>query len=147
MSRDRLDALRPRGLAGALVALVFALAVLAPMVLGPALVPLTQALGGADSHLCACGMARGTCGCPECEKIEHERLREHAPHSYPVLRAHCGEDDAATGSPALPTAIAVAVGILLPASPYERTALLRPAEVPSRDPAEPATPPPRFVNA
>jgi hypothetical protein len=147
MSRDAALPLRPRRPAEALVTLVIALALLLPMVLGPALVPLARAWGGVDSHVCACGMARGTCGCPECEKLEHERLREHAPRPYPVLRAYCGGDEVASGYSALPPATPLPKGVLLPRSPRERVALERPAEAFSRDLAEPATRPPRLARA
>jgi hypothetical protein len=134
---------RSRRLVDAILGIALALAVLAPLLLGPALVPLTRALGGADEHLCACGMAPGTCGCPECEKLEHARLAERAPRPYPVVKGQCGGDEVAPGYAALPAATPPSDGVLLAPSPRALLALERPATALSRDPTEPSTPPPR----
>jgi hypothetical protein len=128
-----------------LVALAVALAVLAPMMLGPALGPLTRALGGTDEHRCACGMVQGTCGCPECARIEHKRLHDRAPVPYPVLRSQCEGDEVAAAFAALPLAIEAPVGFVLAPAPEASVAPLRPSEALSRDATEPATPPPRHA--
>jgi hypothetical protein len=127
----------------ALLGFALVLAVLAPMLLGPALGPLTRALGGTDEHRCACGMVQGECGCPECEALEHQRLREHAPRPYPVLRSQCGGDDVASGFAALPPALPLRVAFVLPPPRTSLLTLERPSEALSREMTEPATPPPR----
>jgi hypothetical protein len=137
---------RSRRVVDAVVGIAVALAVLLPMILGPGLGPVTRALGGASEHLCACGMARGTCGCPECEALERARLREHAPRPYPVVRARCaGDDEVLPGYAALPPSLPGSQSVLLPPSPRALAKLERPAEALSCDPSPPATPPPRRV--
>jgi hypothetical protein len=123
----------------------FALAfvLLAPLALGPALGPLTRALGGVDEHRCACGMVRGKCGCPECERLEHERLRERAPRPYPVLRAQCGDNEVMTGSLGLPPTLPATIALFLPPLRPSIAGLRKATEAPSRERDEPATPPPR----
>jgi|HubBroStandDraft_1064217.scaffolds.fasta_scaffold184556_2 hypothetical protein len=134
---------RTRRLVDAILGVALALAVLAPMVFGPAFMPLTRALGGDETHVCACGMAPGKCGCPECERVEHERLRESAPRPYPVLRGPCSRDTATSGYASLPPSIAPSTGVLLPRAPVEWVTTEALENVPSRLSAEPATPPPR----
>jgi hypothetical protein len=138
-----LERARARRFADVVVGVVLAMAVLLPMTLGPSLGPAMRALGGACVHLCACGMVRGTCGCPECEAIERARIREHAPHPYAVLRARCGGEEDAPGYAALPPSLPAASGAPLPRTPRVMAKLERPAQALSRDPSEPATPPPR----
>jgi hypothetical protein len=82
------------------------LAVCAPMWLGPGFGALLQTLGAHASHTCACGMAPGKCGCPECARLEETRKRESAPRPYPVLKSTCDDD-----SPAQFAAV-VAPGVL-----------------------------------
>jgi hypothetical protein len=132
-----------RRLVDVLLGIALTLAVIAPMIFGPALAPLTRALGGIDDHVCACGMTRGTCGCPECEKLEQNRLREHAPHPYAVLRARCAGDEVAPGLAALPPSLARAEGVLAPAAPHSLAPAAWPDKVVSQALAEPVTPPPR----
>lgn len=136
--------LRPKRLAGLVASLAFALAMLAPMMLGPALGPLTAALGGTVEHRCACGMAaRGECACPECAQIEHRRLREHAPVPYPVLQSQCGGDEAAPGFAALPLAVEPASTVEVLAAEGSVEVRCVPARAASREDTEPFTPPPR----
>jgi hypothetical protein len=81
---------------------------LAPLWLGPALSPIMAAATEAQ-HVCACGMTPGTCGCPECERVERERLSEKSAPPFPTLKGECD-----TGSPVL-SAVAIPPSIL-PAS-------------------------------
>lgn len=128
-----------------LAALTLALALLAPMMLGPSFGTFVRALGGEADHKCACGMPEGTCGCPECARIEHQRLRERAPARYPVLRSQCDGNAVTAGMGAVPLAIE-APGAFVVAQALEfRVTLARPTEVRSLDLAEPSTPPPRLV--
>jgi hypothetical protein len=127
----------------AVLGLALALALLLPMILGPALVPVTRWLGGADAHLCACGMAPGTCGCPECEKLEQQQLAEHAPHAYPVVRGQCEKDGVAPAYAAMPPMTAPVTDVLVAPSPEVASAREAPPGSRSRGPAEPVTPPPR----
>src|SRR5271170_4470295 len=106
-----------RRLVETLAALLVALAVLAPMMLGPALSPLAQALGAVAEHRCACGMAPGTCGCPECARIEHQRLRERAPAPYAVLRSQCERNEVAPGFTALPPVLEAPPGSIIARAP------------------------------
>jgi hypothetical protein len=127
----------------ALLGFAAVLAVLAPLLLGPALGPVTRALGGVDEHRCACGMVRGKCGCPECEHLEQARLREQAPRPYPELRSQCGADDPVTPVAALPAGLTTPFAALLPRPETRIVKLERPVEARSRGADEPATPPPR----
>jgi hypothetical protein len=124
------------------VRLVLALAVAAPMLLGPALSPLVSSLAG-DVHLCACGMKAGTCGCPECEMQEHARLRERAPRAYPVLRGPCSPENLALRFAPLPAATPAGLAPLLLPSPSSQAPSPEPPLALSIDPAEPSSPPPR----
>lgn len=139
----RVERVHGRPLVHALLGMALALAVLLPMTLGPAMGPVTRALGGIDKHLCACGMVPGRCGCLECEVRERARVREHAPRPYPVLRTRCNGDEAAPGYAALPPSLPETHGVLLPRSPRVLAKLERRAAALSRDMAEPMTPPPR----
>ncbi len=137
---------RPEGRPGLLGLVALAslmMAFLLPLALGPALAPLTRALGVAPEHACACGMKPGTCGCPECERL----LREgDAP--VPTTHATLGScDDHGSRSLAsalppcfVPPAFAVAasphVGLLAPVPPPPRL---------STQPSPPPTPPPRYT--
>jgi hypothetical protein len=126
-----------------LAGVVFVLALLAPLILGPALGPLAVALGGGAEHRCACGMVQGSCGCPECERIEHQRLHERSPAPYAVLRSQCHDDEATPGAPALPPGIEAPAGFALAAPSSSRAPTRDPAAARSREATEPRTPPPR----
>jgi hypothetical protein len=124
-------------------AFVALLAMLAPLWLGPATLPLLRALAGDASHTCACGMAPGTCGCPECERLEHERQREHAPRPYRVLKSACDDQGAPLPSLAVPPCVMPATLALHDA---RITGLAPPALLAhdaARVPDGPPTPPPR----
>jgi hypothetical protein len=147
MIRPLLARARPSRFGGLIVTLALALAMLAPMALGPALGPLTLALGGKLDHKCACGMVQGTCGCPQCAAITHQRLREHAPAPYAVLRSQCEDDEVAPGFPGLPVALEAPATFVLLEPPASTLAPLRPGEARSLDAREPSTPPPRRLAA
>jgi len=55
--------------------------------------PVVVALGGHIEHRCACGMVRGKCGCPECERLEKQRQEDREPQPYAVLKSNCDDDD------------------------------------------------------
>jgi hypothetical protein len=123
------------------LALLFAL--LAPMLLGPGSAWVLRALGGAPEHQCACGMKPGTCGCPECARIEHERSEAKRPLPYAALRSTCEDSDAPLASAALPlvhgaSPIAVLVAPFARLTSDTRTSALHPRGRP-----EPPIPPPR----
>jgi hypothetical protein len=128
---------------GLALRLALALAFMAPLFLGPALGPLTRALGGVAEHLCACGMVPGTCGCPECELLERQRQLDHTPRPYPTLKSQCNDGEIATGFPALPPAVPPAAFILPALPPRLLAGIGAPPSAHSRDPRAPPTPPPR----
>ena len=68
----------------------FLFAALAPVWLGPALAPLNAAADAA-THVCACGMKPGTCGCPECAQLERDRHDQFRSHRYSIKRT-CDDD-------------------------------------------------------
>jgi hypothetical protein len=128
-----------------LAALVLALVLLAPMMLGPSFGTFVRALGGEADHKCACGMPEGTCGCPECARIEHQRLRERAPAPYPVLRSQCEGNAVTAGMGALPLVIEAPGAFVVVEAMECAVTLARSPDVHSLDTAEPSTPPPRLV--
>src|ERR1700690_470492 len=117
-----------------------------PLALGPATTTITRWLGGELDHKCMCGMKRGTCGCPECEKLEQMRQhdREHAP-KVPIVKRSCDSDDEAVssfGPPAvLPSMIAVAQ-----ATNVDRAPISYPPRLRSIEQTPPPTPPPRAAS-
>lgn len=127
--------------------LALVLAVLAPMVFGSALGPLSRALGGVAEHLCACGMVPGTCGCPECELLERQRQLDRTPRPYPVLKSQCSDGEIAAGFPSLPPAVPPAGFVLPTPSPRPLAMTDTPPSAPSLDSLPPPTPPPRVVAA
>jgi hypothetical protein len=121
---------------------VLALVLLAPLTLGPAIGPVTRALGGQPVHRCACGMVRGTCGCPECERLERQRESDKTPTTHSVLKSNCSDDDAPVVFTPLPIAAPQSVALALP-KPAVALATLTPARiVHSLDRNKPPTPPP-----
>jgi hypothetical protein len=81
------------------------LAVALPIALGPATLTVTRWLGGDAVHRCLCGMKRGTCGCPECARIERQRSDAARGHAQPTFRAACDDDDGFVRAPSLPTVV------------------------------------------
>lgn len=71
--------------------LCLALVLMAPILLGPALGSVLQAIGAHLEHRCECGMVRGKCGCEECEVAESERL-DRKQSAVPVIKTACKSD-------------------------------------------------------
>ena len=112
---------------------------LSPAWLGPTVGPIARALG-AFEHVCACGMAPGTCGCPACARLERER-HEHAPR--PVLKSSCDRDEGALPAPPLPPCVLPTL-VALRDPAVEDVLLVPPAERALLSVADgPPTPPPR----
>jgi hypothetical protein len=126
------------------MAFVALLAVMTPLWLGSATVPVLTALGFGPEHQCACGMVRGQCGCPECERLEQQRQRESAPRPYSVLKSTCDSQDSPLPSASVPPGV-MPVALLLRESPVG-TMLPQVAPVPllSFVGDGPPTPPPRL---
>ncbi|HEY1696065.1 MAG TPA: hypothetical protein VGG39_28055 [Polyangiaceae bacterium] len=128
------------------VSVVTLIAIATPCALGGATGPLVRALADAETHVCKCGMKPGTCGCPECARLERARRADHAPSPVPVLKRRCDDD-----APAMPLGEQLPTGVL----PATVTAALEPScgerspvaaaltFVPAVD-LSPPTPPPRI---
>jgi hypothetical protein len=121
-------------------------AVAAPAALGPALGPLLQELGAQQEHMCKCGMAPGKCGCPECARAEHERLRERLPDAVPVVKGDCEKDAPAMAFAALPAGPLPPAWSVLPVPSGERIPMSATSTVPFDTTPEPPTPPPRLAS-
>ncbi|HZU85640.1 MAG TPA: hypothetical protein VE987_22090 [Polyangiaceae bacterium] len=126
------------------IAVAFAALVVlaAPAVFGPALTPIARAIA-AEIHVCQCGMRPGRCGCPECARLERERLRDARPDPVPTLKGQCDEQAPALGSAELPVTSPPAVREGLPAARSELLAVARAGIPPGRGLEAPPTPPPR----
>jgi hypothetical protein len=117
-----------------------AFVVMLPVALGPARMTIERALGGEPSHACACGMKRGTCGCPECERLDREakKVSKHV-----AVRSTCEDDDGFVRAPAAPIVtmpnaplvVARATSVM-----WERPSV---SSLDSQLAREPSTPPPR----
>ncbi len=118
----------------------------APLFLGPATAVLLHALGGEVEHACACGMKRGTCGCPECAQLEKERRESKKPVPYMTLKSSCDDDEDGRGVGALPPAVPSVPFVVHQVVYTERATPLLPRALVSIDPDEPATPPPRLLS-
>lgn len=118
-----------------------------PMALGPAASMVTRWLAGEPDHHCMCGMKPGTCGCPECERLEQMRKhdREHAP-TYPVVKAACDTEVGAVPTFASPTVLAAMLDVHK-AARLEPTPSLVSSQLESADQNPPPTPPPRIAFA
>ena len=127
-----------------LVRLAFLLALIAPVWLGPAMMPLVHALGGEPTHTCACGMKRGTCGCPACAALERERTSKYV-STNPVVRNTCDDDEVAP-TPAAPCVPAFASGLVVASSSVRAAAPLFAPQPICHNLDEPPTPPPRSAN-
>jgi len=115
----------------------------APSALGPAMASVLRELGAQEAHRCKCGMIAGKCGCPECERLEHERALVRTPDAVPALRSHCDDDAPTLLLGALPVAGLASVTGTLSVPRGERLSVLAselPPLLPERDPP---TPPPR----
>jgi hypothetical protein len=122
---------------------VLALVATLPIACGSSWGVLVRALGAEHDHHCACGMVRGKCGCPECERIEAGRQSgDDIVARIAVLRGTCGEVEALSPPQCLavlPSAITVAKVLR---AQRERIRCLVPA-LPSRAREGPPDPPPR----
>ena len=130
------------------ISVVTLVALAVPCALGAGAGPVLRMMGSLDEHVCKCGMKPGTCGCPECARLEARRRADRAPTPTPALRRDCNE-----GEPAMPGGAPMPSGVLPPAA----IALLRApagrrvpftdarASTPRRD-LEPPTPPPRIAS-
>ncbi len=136
---------RVRAILARAFGLAVALVLLAPILLGPAIGPITHALGGEAKHLCACGMVAGTCGCPECEKAERQRHREDAPKAYPVAKSQCGGNDTPVAFAPLPLAAPAEGCPLLPKVTAEVNLPVPTQPWASLEPIKPPTPPPEVA--
>jgi hypothetical protein len=130
------------------VALVVLLVVALPAALGSALGPVLRDLAGSSQHVCKCGMPVGRCGCPACERLERERLRERQPDPLPALKRHCDDE-----APTMPLGTALPAGVLAASSSatlsVPRGERLPVGASPSFETStndEPPTPPPRFAS-
>jgi hypothetical protein len=121
------------------------LLVAAPVALGGAAGPLARALGAQEEHLCKCGMEPGKCGCPECARLERDRLHDAAPDLVSTLKKPCDQDRAAIAFDALPAGVLASAGTKLAIPRGERIRVG--AHLSRLDPrdTEPPTPPPRLA--
>jgi hypothetical protein len=127
--------------------LIFLIVVALPMALGPASGTVMRWLAGEPDHHCMCGMKPGTCGCPDCERLEQMRKhdREHAP-TYPVVRAACDAEVGALPTFASPTVLP-ALHEIRKAGQLEPAPALVSSQLESADQNPPPTPPPRIALA
>ncbi len=141
MTASLLHALR-RLRVGLAIAVLVAIAV--PVGLGPAGGRILRVLG-AQAHLCKCGMKPGTCGCPECARLEQARLDDRTPCPIPAMRRHC--DDKAPVVGLLGAALALPIPFSnLPLAGFEKQPCRRAVDVARLEPAiGPPTPPPRIA--
>ncbi len=115
-----------------------------PIALGPATSTVTRWLGGEPEHKCMCGMKRGECGCPDCEKLEAERRADHREHATAMIRSGCEDDDGFVRASPIPVAVPVSDGALVVASaPSEPMFVFSKGPLESQFLLEPSTPPPR----
>lgn len=113
-----------------------------PMALGPQAMRL---LVGQADHRCMCGMKAGTCGCPECERLERTRQHdlEHPP-TYPVVTGKCSSD-IATAPPFAVTAVVPAPVEVRQAANLGRAPMWFLLPLQSVELSPPPTPPPRLA--
>jgi hypothetical protein len=125
-------------------AVVTLVVIAAPAALGGALSPVLRQLAEVG-HVCKCGMTPGKCGCPECARLERERLSERQPAPEPTLKRDC--DDEAPAMPlgaALPAGVVAAVSTsTLPVPRGERIPVVLSTSPHPSTSDEPPTPPPR----
>jgi hypothetical protein len=122
--------------------------VAAPAAFGPSIGVMMRELGAsAAEHVCKCGMPVGKCGCPECDRLEQERLQEHAVERLAALKRHCDDDAPAIPFGMLPNGVPAAIdGATLPVPRGERLRIARAVAHVSSPGHEPPTPPPRSAS-
>jgi hypothetical protein len=123
------------------------LLIAAPVALGAAMGPVLRELGMTAEHKCKCNMPAGTCGCPECAKLEQVRLSERRAGAVPHLRGLCDDDAPAFPSAAAPSPVLPSLLALLPVPRGERTPVNAATPVPIYPSDEPPVPPPRIATA
>jgi hypothetical protein len=117
-----------------------AFVVMLPVALGPARTTIERALGGEPVHACACGMKRGTCGCPYCERTELE-AKEVSKHV--AVRNTCEDDEGFVRAPATPLVTPPNAPLVVARATsiaWERPCV---SSLDSQLAREPSTPPPR----
>jgi hypothetical protein len=120
----------------------------APSAFGPAMGGVMHALGvSMAEHVCKCGMPAGKCGCPECDRLEQERLHEHQSEQLAALKRHCDDDAPAIPFGVLPSAVLAArSATTLPVPRGERLPVAAAARSIPSPLDEPPTPPPRSAS-
>lgn len=120
----------------------------APAAFGPAIGGVMRELGvSLQEHACKCGMPAGKCGCPECDRLEQDRLHEHQGERVAALKRHCDDDAPAIPFGVLPPAVVAASGAtMLPIPRGERLPVTAAGASISSPDDEPATPPPRSAS-
>jgi hypothetical protein len=120
----------------------------APAAFGPAIGGVMRELGASlQEHVCKCGMPAGKCGCPECDRLEQDRLHEHQAERLAALKRHCDDDAPAIPFGALPSAVLAARGATtLPIPRGERLPVAAAAASFLSPDDEPPTPPPRSAS-
>ena len=128
------------------VVVATALALAAPIWLGPAAPWILRELGASEDHHCACGMQKGKCGCLECAADEAQAKRAKERHAEPILKSSCSSDDDVPFFAALPV-VALPSSTLVPIAGFERLSVVQaPISDPSRERGPPVVPPPESVS-
>ncbi len=117
--------------------------VVLPIGLGPGTSNVTRWLGGEPEHACMCGMKRGTCGCPECERLEAERRADARVSKLVTVHRTCERDDGTVPAPELPVGAPSVAGIDVAPAPSHEDGYQRVRWLLSQLAGEPSTPPPR----
>jgi hypothetical protein len=119
----------------------------APAAFGPAVGVVMRELGAAvEVHVCKCGMPVGKCGCPECDRLEHDRQTEHVSERVATFKRHCSDDTPVMPSAMLPTGVLASSSIVeLPLFRGDRVPISSDAASWSSRSDEPSTPPPRHA--
>jgi len=117
-----------------------AFVVMLPVALGPARMTIERALGGEPSHACACGMKRGTCGCPECERLEQAAKKAS---KHVAVRNTCEDDDGFARAPAAPIVTPPNAPLVIVTASFTQRERPSVSSLDSLLAREPSTPPPR----
>jgi hypothetical protein len=117
--------------------------VMLPIALGPATSTIARTLGGAPQHTCACGMKRGTCGCPECAHLETARRDAKNAPRYVAIRSTCEDDDGFVRAPTIPAATPPNAPLVIATAPSIVREPTHVTPLDSQLAREPSTPPPR----